>query len=122
MGDDIDNAKENMRSILSTLSEKSSDYRVAVVDYRDFSDRTGKSQDYPAKVQLSFTDDDDAIYNAINALSLGNGGDNPETVYSAIMTTLALDWRFFLIELGIRRCPAADRRQRIYRAGDDEPA
>ena len=93
MGDDIDNAKENMRSILAKLSEKSSNYRVAFVDYRDFSERTYDSDDYPAKVQLPFSDDDDVIYNAIYALDLGYGGDSNETVYSGIMTALGLDWR-----------------------------
>ena len=93
MGDDIDNAKENMRSILAKLSEKSSNYRVAFVDYRDFYERTYDSDDYPAKVQLPFSDDDDVIYNAIYALDLGYGGDSNETVYSGIMTALGLDWR-----------------------------
>lgn len=93
MGDDIDNAKANMVSILSSLAEKTPNYRVALVDYRDFADRTGHSQDYPAKVQLDFSSDDEAIKNAINGLALGNGGDGPETVYSGIAKALSLEWR-----------------------------
>lgn len=92
MGDDIDNAKENMKQILDTLGEKTEDYRVAVVDYRDFPDRGG-SEDYAAKVQLKFTDDRDAITGAIDGLDLGYGGDYEETVYSGIAAALTLDWR-----------------------------
>ncbi len=92
MGDDIENAKENMVDILGKLSEKTPDYRVALVDYRDFPERAGYS-DYPSKVQLNFSSDNDAIVDAINALSLGSGGDWKETVYSGIHSALGLDWR-----------------------------
>ena len=92
MGDDIDNAKANMSKIIASMSAKTSDYRVAIVDYRDFPERGG-DEDYPAKVQLDFTNDDEKITNAIEDLNLGFGGDEPETVYSGIMTALSLDWR-----------------------------
>lgn len=93
MSDDIENAKENMIYILETLGEKTDDYRVALVDYRDFADRTWDDGDYPAKTQLNFTNDKDSIINAINGLTLGNGGDYEETVYSGFAEVLTLDWR-----------------------------
>lgn len=93
MSDDIDDAKANMTEILSSLSEKSKNYRVAVVDYRDFSERTGSSEDYPSKVCLDFTDDNDQIKDAINDLSAVGGGDYEETVFSGLMTALSLSWR-----------------------------
>ncbi len=92
MGDDIDNAKENMVSILNQMSETSKDYRIALVDYRDFASRAD-SRDYPAKVQLEFTDDNEKIKSAIMGLGLGNGGDTNETVYSGINEALKLSWR-----------------------------
>ena len=92
MGDDIDDAKQNMTRILDELAVKSEDFRVALIDYRDFPERTSKS-DYPAKVQLEFSEDPDVITQAINSLSLGDGGDNPETVYSGLMEAVGLDWR-----------------------------
>lgn len=92
MGDDIDNAKENMVEILEKLSKKTPNYRVAIIDYRDFPQRS-YSVDYPAKVQLGFTSDNAAIQTAIQELTLGNGGDNKETVYSAIHEALKLSWR-----------------------------
>ena len=93
MGDDIDDARANMEKILGQMAEKTSDYRVALIDYRDFSSRTGDSNDYPSKIQLPFTSDNDAIKKAINDLDLGFGGDGPETVFSGLMSTLELDWR-----------------------------
>lgn len=93
MDDDIDNAKENMSKILDILSQKTSDYRVSLIDYRDYSSRTGYSYDYPYKVQLSFTNNNEQIKNSIYSLDLGNGGDNEETVYSALIESSKLDWR-----------------------------
>ena len=93
MGDDIDNARENMSDILANLAEKSADYRVALIDYRDYPERTNDSEDYPSKVQLSFTNDNDRIKQAINNLDLGYGGDDEETLLSALMQASKLDWR-----------------------------
>ncbi len=93
MGDDIDNAKENMESILTHLAAKTENYRVALIDYRDYPDRSDDSDDYPYKVQLYFTNNNESITGAINSLDLGNGGDNEETVYSALMSAVKLDWR-----------------------------
>lgn len=93
MGDDIDNARENMSDILANLAEKSADYRVALIDYRDYPERTKDSKDYPCKVQLSFTNDNDRITQAINKLDLGYGGDDEETLFSALMQASKLDWR-----------------------------
>ncbi len=94
MGDDIANARENMKGILTTLSEKTENYRVAIVDYRDFPTRSGcSSYDYPSKVHLGFTNSADAIQTGIDSLELGNGGDTPETVYSGLMEAVGLEWR-----------------------------
>ena len=93
MGDDIDNARANMNEILAHLDEKSGDNRVAIIDYRDFPERTGDSGDYACKIQLQFTSSKTKITQAINDLSLGYGGDPPETVYSALMAAAKLDWR-----------------------------
>ncbi len=92
MGDDIANAKENMNTILDELAVKNENFRVALIDYRDFSDRA-ESYDYPFKVQLDFSQDKEAITTAIDALDLGNGGDDNETVYSGLMEAAGLKWR-----------------------------
>ncbi len=95
MGDDIADARENMSAILEHLAEKTENYRVALVDYRDFESRTGRSEDYPSKLQLDFSGDQEEIIRAINDLTLGNGGDSDETVYSGLMCAAGLDWREF---------------------------
>ena len=93
MGDDIANAKENMNRILDELSLKNEDFRVALIDYRDFADRGSSSQDYPAKLQMAFSNDKEEIIAAINALDLGHGGDTNETVYSGLIMAVGLSWR-----------------------------
>jgi Mg-chelatase subunit ChlD len=93
MGDDIQNAKDNMSSILETVTAKSENFRVAIIDYRDFPDRTYDSNDYPAKLHLGFSSDKDLINASINGLELGYGGDEPETVYSGLMLAADQDWR-----------------------------
>lgn len=93
MGDDIDNAKDNMESILAHLAEKTENYRVALIDYRDYPERTGYYDDYPYRVQLTFANNNESITEAINGLDLGDGGDGDETVYSALMSAVELDWR-----------------------------
>lgn len=89
----IENAKENMENIIAQVAEKSEDYRIAIVDYRDYAFRSSFWEDYPAKLQLDFTSDREAIHEAINGLTLGNGGDDRETVYAGLMLAASLDWR-----------------------------
>lgn len=93
MGDDIENARDNMTRILERLADKAPEYRVALIDYRDFPDRTGNSSDYPCRKQLGFTSKNERIIDAINNLDLGFGGDENETVFSALMEAVKLDWR-----------------------------
>lgn len=93
MGDDIDNIKENMAAILAQLAEKTGNYRVALIDYRDFGEKTGNRSDYPCQIRLDFTSDNRAITEAVNSLDLGYGGDDEETVYSGLMAAVGLHWR-----------------------------
>ncbi len=95
MSGDIDRVKKDMTQYLNDLKENGLvNYRIAIVDYRDFNSRTGSSADYPYKVQLDFTNDYDLILSAINSLSLGDGGDWEETICSALIDGLSeLNWR-----------------------------
>lgn len=93
MGDDIADVKENMSSIYNALRMKSDDFRIALVDYRDYSERTGDDDDYPARLQMDFTNDTDEIQSVIDGLGLGNGGDEEETIYSALVMAANLEWR-----------------------------
>lgn len=94
MTDDINEVKNNMKMYLDELTEDGMDFRIAIVDYRDFASRTGDSADYPYMVQCDFTNDYDTIINAINNLEAYGGGDTEETVYSALIDGLnSLSWR-----------------------------
>lgn len=93
MGDDIDDVKAFATELISTLSTRTGSYRFSLVDYRDFAERTGDPNDYPATLQLGFTDDALAITSAIDGLSLGFGGDGPETAWSGIDEALNQSWR-----------------------------
>ncbi len=94
MGDDISRVKSDINTYLNTLQSNAIDYRVALVDYRDFASRTGSKNDYAYNVCLDFTNDAKSIRSAVSALSLGYGGDASETVYSALVDGLkSLSWR-----------------------------
>lgn len=95
MSGDINQVKKDMTQYLNELKENGLvNYRVAIVDYRDFASRTGDSDDYPYQVQLDFTNDYDLIISTINSLTLGYGGDTEETICSALIDGLSeLSWR-----------------------------
>lgn len=93
MGDDIAGVKNFASQFVDDLTSRTRSYRVALVDYRDFPARSGSSGDYPSKVRLNFTDNKSSIQGAINGLSLGDGGDFPETVWSGLEAGIALPWR-----------------------------
>lgn len=93
MGDDIDAVKEFSSQLVDRLSAQTGSFRFALVDYRDFPERTGDSSDYPARVQIGFTDDPALIRAAIDDLTLGFGGDSPESVYSGLDAAIGLPWR-----------------------------
>ena len=85
MGSHINSVKANAKNLIeSQLLNGARNSRVAVVDYRDFPERTGDSRDYAYDVKCKFTSDAATAIAAINSLTLGYGGDGPETVYSGI--------------------------------------
>jgi hypothetical protein len=85
--------KQSALAAVNALDATSDSWRVAVVSYRDFVARTNDSRDYPSRVIQGFSTDKQQIIANINGLTLGNGGDNPETMYSGLMTAFALPWR-----------------------------
>ncbi len=94
MGDDIYNVKRDVNQIVSEIVEQDQDYRLAVIDYRDYPERTGYSGDYVYKTQLDFTTDADEFLSVVDGLNVAGGGDTPETVYSALIDGVSsLSWR-----------------------------
>ena len=85
--------QERIESQIEQVAASSNSYRVAVVSYRDFPERTGYDGDYPSRVDQPFTTDRFLISEAVNSLEADGGGDLPESVYSGINTALDLPWR-----------------------------
>lgn len=93
MGGAIAGVKQAAKALVDSVSRSTTSARFALVDYRDFPERTGSEGDYASKLQQGFTDDTARINDAIQSLSLGYGGDGPETVFSGLNTAYDLPWR-----------------------------
>ena len=93
MGGSIDQAKRDATSIATAIASSSNSARFALIDYQDHPVEGGAPDDYPAKVQLPFTQSLTNFDSAVNGLLLGDGGDWEETVHSGSMAAFGLDWR-----------------------------
>jgi len=89
MWDDIANVKASASAIVEKIDAETSNYRIAVVDYRDFPVYPyGGAGDYPFNDVLPFSSDKSSIIAAIQGLTLGWGADWQESVYSALMHSI----------------------------------
>jgi hypothetical protein len=98
MWDDIINVKLRSTEIVNTIDATVKDYRIAVVDYRDFPvSPYGGYYDYPYNANLPFSRDKNAIINALQGLTLGWGADWQESVLTALVNSIntidLTDWR-----------------------------
>ncbi len=86
MADDINSVKDSAVQIINQIADTAPDFRIAVVDYRDFNELPyGNPGDYEYNDVSIFTNDSQAAVNAINSLTIGIGGDIEESVYSGLM-------------------------------------
>lgn len=86
----IDGVREAVSSIVAKLQEKESDFRLALVDYKD----TDQGDPYASQVDLDISPDASAFESALYGLSVYGGGDYEEAVYSGLMTAFTgLSWR-----------------------------
>jgi hypothetical protein len=93
MGSAIGSVKIAATELVNAVAAQTSSARFALVDYRDFPERTGASYDYPSHLDQDFTTTTATINGAIQSLGLGYGGDYPETMYSGIVRAFDLSWR-----------------------------
>ncbi|MDI6710969.1 MAG: VWA domain-containing protein [Bacillota bacterium] len=98
MWDDIDAVKASSSTIVSSLDESVQDYRVAVIDYKDFPTWPyGGSSDYTYRAVLPFSTNKTTIISALNSLSASGGADWKESVYSALTRAILTEnlgsWR-----------------------------
>ncbi len=78
MTDDIDAVKRDLHAIHAALAQKTTDYRIGVVAYRDCGD------EYVARTMLAASPDHEGVDRAIEALAVSGGGDMPEHVYAGL--------------------------------------
>ncbi|NLE97441.1 MAG: VWA domain-containing protein [Propionibacterium sp.] len=93
MSDDIAAVRANVHSIAAAVQERAGTVRYALVTYQDHPSDGGGPDDYPSRVDLDFTSDVAALQAAVDAIELGYGGDDAESVYSGIDAGLSLAWR-----------------------------
>ena len=89
----LDSFRSAAARLVASVSDSSRAARFALVDFRDFRERSGVAGDYPAALQQDFTPSRNEIMGALNGLTLGHGGDRSETMYSGIDRALGLSWR-----------------------------
>jgi hypothetical protein len=89
MGDDIDSVKRQGTAIINALfQDDSKDARIGIVSFKD--NTNGES----TSVLLNFTDHDQfadrksAALSALNRVSVGGGGDLPETAFDGLLKAL----------------------------------
>lgn len=90
MGSTIASVENNVSTLAQTIASTSSNYRFALVDYKD---DPANDSSYQSRVDIGFTQDVTAFSSAVSSITAQGGGDTPESVYSGVMTALGLPWR-----------------------------
>jgi len=86
MGGDIDAMKDAATGITGLIAASVPDFRIAVVDYKDFNESPyGGSDNYPYRDDSVFTTDTGAVVAAIDTLTASGGADGPESVLAVLM-------------------------------------
>jgi Mg-chelatase subunit ChlD len=93
MGDDITEVKKNVLDIINRVAVGGSHWRIGIVTYRDYPFAPyGDAGDYTSQLNLGFSTDYTEITNAVNAIQIGGGGDNPEAVYAGLTLAFQQPW------------------------------
>jgi hypothetical protein len=102
MGGEIDEMKSISKAFADNLASSGIDYRLGLTEFRDFnfdcggSSPCGGSEDFPYKVYNGgvLTGSSATFKSWIDGLSLGWGGDEPESILAAMMHTATdQQWR-----------------------------
>lgn len=91
MGAAIGSVRDSLSStIVPAINDAIADAVMGVGDYRDFPiDPYGSPGDYAFNLGQAMTSDVARVQGAVNALSLGNGNDGPESMVEAVHRTVA---------------------------------
>lgn len=90
MYDEIEEVKENVATLVGEIASIDPDYRLSLVDYKDIEE---EESEYQSQLDIGFTNDLAAFNETLEGLYAYGGGDEPESVYSGVMTALGQDWR-----------------------------
>lgn len=93
MSDEIQNVKENLSDFVSILKKKGVSAGLALVDYQDFTTDGYSATTVHQTNGSNWYYDLDSYTNALNSLTLGDGGDAPECALDALETARLLDLR-----------------------------
>jgi len=85
MGFVIDAVKVAATQIVNSVADSVPDYRIGVITYEDYGSDYNVPSDQPYEDILPFSSDLTTIVNAIDTMTLGFGGDGPETVFAGLM-------------------------------------
>lgn len=89
MDSEITFLQNNLFKYINTLNLSEKPYKIALIDYKDFPSRPDSdADDYPYQVLVNLSNDSDRIQEGFNKLEAVGGGDEKETVYSALMDGL----------------------------------
>jgi len=94
----LNGMKNAFKNLAKGLFERIPGTRIAVTNYKDFPVYPyGGGGDYPYQANLPFSSDITSIYNSIDSLTTGGGGDIPESLWSGLMRTMTTEnigaWR-----------------------------
>jgi hypothetical protein len=90
MGSELEEAQEEMLKVMANVGTKLPDVHYGVAEVRDFWPSIydeGGTEDFPWRLDTALTPDTEAIQKGISALSIGYGGDGPESYGRALWET-----------------------------------
>jgi|GEM_PF-1227252 len=86
MGGDISAVRTTAGQIVNAIAAQYADYRLALVDFRDYPDGNyGETDDWPYLDRVRFTTNANQLINGLQPMVAGGGADGPEAIYTALM-------------------------------------
>jgi hypothetical protein len=94
MRDDILAVENRIREIVDQLSSNSSDWRLALITYRDHPQAPyGEPTDYVSRLEFGFTANLSEISAGVSTIQVDGGGDQPEAVFAGLREAVQMPWR-----------------------------
>jgi len=89
MGGDINAVRTAASQIVNAIAAQYADYRLALVDFRDYPDGNhGDLGDWAYRDRVRFTTGANQLINGLQPMVAGGGADGPEAIYTALMHSI----------------------------------